>query len=98
MKIQGNNVTIRPITPTDLDKCLEWFNDPEVCQYLERTLPMYEDEEREYLNSVHKHKNRRVNFVIEDNDGAKPIGTIGISFHWIDRVGQLGIAIGEKSY
>ena len=100
--LKGKNVTLRPVKRGDLPYFLEWFNDPEIMQYLNMYLPMTEMAEEKYIEELGTTRARTdAAFVIEvvEGDSTKPIGTIGL--HGIDskdHCATFGIAIGNKDY
>ena len=98
MKLQGKNVTLRPITMDDIDNLLEWFNDPEVCQFITRRLPMQKESEEEWIISLGKRQDTNVTFMMETTDTQEALGTIGLGFRWIHRRAGFGIAIGNKEH
>lgn len=94
----GEKVILRPLMKGDIEKLLVWFNNPEMTQYLSMNMPMYEKEEEEWLEMLHKRKQTDIVFAIETKKG-NFIGTIGLhKIIWVDRIAEVGIAIGEKEY
>lgn len=95
------NVKLRPLTIDDLDKVMEWVNDPEVVGNLANfTTPISRDEEKKYLERLLASQNDKV-FAIEDaTDGFDTyIGNIGLhEIHWPTRKARLGIIIGKKEF
>lgn len=95
--LKGNRVTLRPPIEADIPHLLRWLNNQEVTQYLNTYLPLFEADEREWLNSLHKKKNEQVVLAIVV-DG-KPIGNMGLhKISWKDRIATTGAVIGEKEY
>ena len=100
--LKSKNVTLRPVKRSDLSHFLEWFNDPEVIQYLGMYLPMTEMAEEKYIEELGTTRAKTdTSFVIEitEGDSTQPIGTVGL--HGInskDHNATFGIAIGEKEY
>ncbi|MFX0134487.1 MAG: GNAT family N-acetyltransferase [Candidatus Hodarchaeota archaeon] len=99
--LRGKNVKLGPIKREYIDSFLKWFNDPELTQYLARYLPMTRMEEEEWIENL-KNRKDTVHFSIvipNEDDQEKLIGNCGIhNIDWKNRVGQLGIAIGDKDY
>lgn len=94
--VVGSTVRLRPVSERDLLHFLRWFNDPDVIEYLDLTLPLTEVAEREWLDSLEERSDIRV-FVIERLRDRVPIGTIGLNT--IDprhRHALLGLTVGEK--
>ncbi len=95
--LQGKKTVLRPLgKSTDLDLCLKWFNDPEVIQFVRRTLPMYEMQEEEWFNNLHK-RNNNITLGIATKSESRLIGTMGLhDIEWVDRTATTGACIGEK--
>ena len=100
--LRGKLVQLRPVQRADISYFLQWFNDPEVIQYLGLYLPMTEMSEQKYIEDLGTAKSATdAVFVIEAIDGekSKPVGNIGL--HRInpkDHNATFGIAIGDKNY
>ncbi|MFX1308805.1 MAG: GNAT family N-acetyltransferase [Promethearchaeota archaeon] len=99
--LRGKRVKLTPIKRENIESFLKWFNDPEITQYLVRYRPMTRMAEEEWIENL-KNREDSIHFsiVIPNEDGSeKLIGNCGI--HNIDcknRVGEVGIVIGEKEY
>lgn len=94
--VVGSKVRLRPVVQRDILKFLRWFNDPDVIEYLDLTLPLTEVAEREWLESLAERRDILV-FVIERLEDRSAIGTIGLNT--IDgrhRHALLGLTVGEK--
>ena len=50
--IKGKLVQLRPVQRADISYFLEWFNDPEVTQYLGMYLPMTEMAEQKFIEEL----------------------------------------------
>ena len=100
--LKGKNVILRPVKRSDISYFLEWFNDPEVIQYLGMYLPMTEMSEEKFIEELGTTRARSdALFVIEviEGNSTKPIGNCGL--HGInskDNHATFGIVIGEKDY
>ncbi len=100
MEIQGERVTLRPITMDDLPDCTRWAQDAEVMHHVIQTTKTPE-EEREWLEGILKSDQEKVFMILNENQ--KPIGTCGIHFNSTnpqlrDEEGlSLGLMIGEKT-
>ena len=100
--LKGKSVLLRPFKRSDISYFLNWFNDPEVVQYLDMYLPMTEMSEEKFIEELGTTRARSdVLFVIEvvEGDSTKPIGNCGL--HQItpkDHDAIFGIIIGEKDY
>lgn len=96
--LAGEKVVLRPLIKGDMDKILIWLNDPEVTQYLRRNHPLYEKEEEEWFERLGRQKQTDIVFAIETRKG-EHIGNVGIhQISLTDRVGTIGIFLGEKKY
>lgn len=94
---KSTRVTLCPLSAEHLSCTHRWINDPEVHQFLNSYLPMMEEDQKEWLEKVHKQKQNNIVFMIVA-DG-KPIGSMGI--HNIDHrqgTATTGALIGEKEY
>ena len=95
---KGKKVILRPICENDLERFLVWENDPELAKFFSDALPIYREEERDWLRKIHKDKNNHVVFAIDTIKG-KNIGSVGLHrINWISRHSSLGIMIGNKKY
>ncbi|MFX1418812.1 MAG: GNAT family N-acetyltransferase [Promethearchaeota archaeon] len=99
--LRGKRVKLGPIKREYIESFLKWFNDPEITQYLLEFRPMTRMAEEEWMDNL---KNREdtilFSIVIPNEDGSeKLIGNCGIhKIDWKNRVGEVGIVIGEKEY
>jgi RimJ/RimL family protein N-acetyltransferase len=100
--LKGKSVLLRPVKRSDISYFLEWFNDPEVIQYIGLYLPMTEMAEEKFIEELGSTRARSdALFVIEVIEGksTKPVGNCGL--HQInakDHNALFGITIGEKDY
>jgi RimJ/RimL family protein N-acetyltransferase len=98
--LTGTLVRLRAIDMTDLDRYVEWINDPEVTQYIGVTVPvMPKLAEAEFLEKHAKHAFSfgDFTFAIDTLEG-RHIGSISI--HEPDAMARkavLGIMIGDKT-
>ena len=79
--LKGKLVQLRPVQRADISYFLQWFNDPEVIQYLGLYLPMTEMAEQKYIEDLGTTRSTTdARFVIESINGekGKPIGSIGL--------------------
>jgi RimJ/RimL family protein N-acetyltransferase len=98
--LRGDRIVLRPLEREHLARCVKWFNDPEVTQYLGMYLPMTEMAEEKWIEDTATDRTR-VNFVIEAIEGefSKPIGSTGLeNINTKDHSATFGIAIGDKDY
>jgi RimJ/RimL family protein N-acetyltransferase len=94
--LQGKKVTLRPYAETDIPYLMKWVNDPEIRKNIARTMPATEKNERDWLDRIHKAENDLVALIIQAK--GIPIGNIGLDINWVERIGTVGILIGEKEY
>lgn len=76
---------------------LKWFNDIEILQYISMYRPLIREEEEEWFARLKDRKNN-VFFSIIVKQEEKLIGNCSFEIDWKNRVGNLGIVIGEKEY
>jgi RimJ/RimL family protein N-acetyltransferase len=95
MIFYGRRVRLRALEETDLERCYQWINDPEVTQHLMARFPISVHDERKWLLQASSGENDK-SFAIETLEG-EHIGNTGL--HRIDardRSAELGIMIGAK--
>ncbi len=95
--IYGDRIRLRAVEKEDIDKFMQWVNDPEVTGNLQFVFPMSRVQEEQWVERAASGDDPtdRV-FIIEKLDGSY-LGNLGL--HDIDRrVGKavVGIVIGEK--
>ena len=99
--LKGKRIKLAPIKREDIDYFLKWFNDPEITQYLLMYRPMTRMEEEDWIENLKKREDD-IHFSIvipSENGSEKLIGNCGLhKIDWKNRVGNAGIAIGEKEY
>lgn len=94
--LRGAQVTLRPLATGDLRRCVKWFSDPQVTQFLGRNAPVTLAEEERWFRDYSRRSDEQI-FAIEI-DG-RHVGNLGL--HKVDRVhrkADLGIVIGETAY
>jgi len=98
--IHGERVRLRAAEREDLKKFYEWVNDPEVTHGLGLYLPMSMTDEENWFSGMAQRDANEKPLVIEIRDGEvwRMIGNSGVfGIEWVNRTGELGIMIGEKS-
>lgn len=98
--IYGKRVRLRSAERSDLEKFVEWINDPEVTAGLTLFLPMSSaDEEKWFETAMGKPQEEKPLVIdIKDADGWCLIGNSSFfDFDWVARAAEVGIMIGEKS-
>ena len=99
--IYGERIRLRAPERDDLPRFVAWLNDPEVRQGLSLYLPLSSSEEEKWFDSMLERPASEHPLTIEvrQNDGWIPIGNCGfINIDWQNRLSEVGIFIGEKSY
>jgi len=99
-RIYGNRIRLRAAERGDLEKFVEWVNDPEVTRGLTLFLPMSSiDEEKWFETAMQKPQVEKPLVIdIKDGDEWRVIGNSGFfDFDWIARSAEVGIMIGDKS-
>jgi RimJ/RimL family protein N-acetyltransferase len=95
--MRGKKTVLRPVLESDIPLFVRWINDPEIRSFISRVFPITETDEREWINTLHKHKEKEVVLVIEIS--GRPIGSMGIhNINWINRTATTGAVIGEKDF
>jgi RimJ/RimL family protein N-acetyltransferase len=99
--IYGEEIRLRAIERTDLERYVAWFNDPEVTQHLMRHLPIsLADEERWFENQQKLPEEGRA-MALDARDGKQWVHIGGAGLHdidWQSRLAEAGISIGDKRY
>jgi RimJ/RimL family protein N-acetyltransferase len=92
--LDGENIILAPHKKEYLTTFIKWFNDQETNQYLNWYLPMtYEAEEKWFQSTANNQKDIYFS-ILQKNE--RLIGNCGIRIDWKNRVGNVGIVIGEK--
>jgi RimJ/RimL family protein N-acetyltransferase len=94
--LRGARVLLRPLGTADLRRCVKWFSDPQVIQFLGRNSPTTLAEEERWYRDYSRRSDEQI-FAIEVN--GKHVGNLGL--HKVDRIhrkADLGIVIGETEY
>lgn len=93
--INNQEITLRTFNKGDIDKKIEWINDPSNNKFLHYDLPLEYDKTLNWFEN--KNNDKRLDLVIEFN--GVPVGLIGLLD--IDKKNQKAefyITIGEHSY
>jgi len=95
--LEGKSIYLSPHDPADIDTFLKWFNDPEVKQTLLLRHAMTRQAEEEFLRKAGNPPHFNY-FAIHLQAHDQLIGSCDLKVaDWPSRVGNLGIAIGEKN-
>lgn len=98
--IYGERVRLRGVERSDLEKFVEWINDPEVTVGLTLFLPMSSVDEEKWFEGVMQRPQEQKPLVIDmkKGDGWRLIGNSSFfDFDWVARSAEVGIMIGDKS-
>jgi RimJ/RimL family protein N-acetyltransferase len=99
--IFGDKVRLRAIERDDLPRYVEWFNDPEVRETLMMYMPMSQDDEVRWYESMLERNPLERPFAIDGliEERWVHIGSCGVQdFDTKARKAEVGISIGEKRY
>lgn len=95
---EGRLIRLRAREPEDEPLSYQWFNDPEVTQFLTLRYPLSHRTEVEFLESQGQPGYNHASFsVVKKSDGALLGGVSLEGAHPENRSATLGIAIGDKS-
>lgn len=94
----GEKVILREYRKEDLPYIRKWVNNPEITQYLSHIFlyPHTMNATESFLNSILDGSSSMKGFVIAHKENEEYIGQIDlINIDWINRIGTLGIVIGN---
>jgi UDP-4-amino-4,6-dideoxy-N-acetyl-beta-L-altrosamine N-acetyltransferase len=95
MKVK--RVSLRALRAEDLDRTLEWVNDPEVTRYTGTVFTISASEHQQWYQELLRDRTRRV-FAIVTSD-AKHIGNIGLKdIDWVARNAEVLVYVGEGEF
>jgi len=95
--MNGENIALRPIVKSDLQKLNAWKNDESVYMYLGGGYqPVSVDQQEKWMESLIDMSGNSRRFMIVDIDSS-PVGMVGLyDINWIHRTCEIGVYIGEK--
>ncbi len=97
--IDGKNIRLGPLKKEYIPHYVKWFNDPSMVQYLGMIRPMtLENEEQWYENAIKNQNAVHFSILLIDEDKKHLIGNCSVRIDWRNKLGHLGITIGEKEY
>ena len=99
--IYGKRIRLRAIEKADLEKFVEWLNDPEVIDGLLLYSPLSMANEEAWFENMLQRPSDEQPMVIEANDGTDwvMLGNCGFfRIDWRCRSAEVGIFIGNKSH
>lgn len=95
MKIEKDNVSIREFKLSDVEKKVEWINNPENNQYLHYNIPLSVEGTTKWF--MNKETSSRLDCVIE-YDGV-PVGVIGLlEIDYFNKKAEFYITLGATEY
>jgi RimJ/RimL family protein N-acetyltransferase len=98
----GEQLYLRPLEISDLERCQRWFNDPDVRRFLSSVRPLSQEAERTFLEEAARRASGPdadliMAIVLKKDD--RHIGNAGLHhIHMVDRHAEFGIVIGEKDF
>jgi RimJ/RimL family protein N-acetyltransferase len=96
---EGDLIRLRAREPDDEPQLYEWFNDPEVTQFLSLRYPVSHAQERDFLARAGGISFGHASFAIETLTDSRMIGGCDlVDASAENRSATLGIAIGDKAY
>ena len=98
--IYGKRVRLRGVERRDLEKFVEWINEPDVTDGLSLFLPMSSVDEEKWFDTAMQRPQEEKPLVIDmkDGDGWRLIGNSSFfDFDWFARSAEVGIMIGDKT-
>ncbi len=96
-KMVGKRCYLSPLDPEDVEKYVIWLNDMEVAQYL--TVAYHTISRVVERKTLEKFCRQGDHFAIVDGKSDELIGGCGLlNLDHINRIAEVGIFIGEKSY
>jgi UDP-4-amino-4,6-dideoxy-N-acetyl-beta-L-altrosamine N-acetyltransferase len=95
--MKARQVSLRALETHDLQRTLEWVNDPEVTRHTGTIFPISASEHQIWYQELLKDRTRRM-FAIVTAEG-KHIGNIGLGdIDWVARNAELLVYIGEAEF
>ena len=95
----GDRIILRDYRKEDLPYLRKWVNNPEITKYLSHifSYPHSMTNTENFLNSIMDGSSGMKGFVIAHKETEEYIGQIDlVKINWINRVGTLGIVIGDS--
>jgi len=95
--MEAKRVSLRALGVEDLERTLEWVNDPEVAGYTGTVFPISASEHQLWYQELLKDRTRRM-FAVVTSDG-KHIGNIGLrNIDWVARNAEVMVYIGDAEF
>jgi [ribosomal protein S5]-alanine N-acetyltransferase len=97
--IEGKNLSLCAANIDNIKLYASWENHPDVRKYARNVFPKTPEDFKKYMEGSQDRTPREIGFEIWHNTDNKPIGFIGFNFiNWADRMGNIGLNIGEPTY
>jgi RimJ/RimL family protein N-acetyltransferase len=93
----GEKVKLVPLDSKNIPIFLKWINDIEITQFLLINRPTTREEEEAWFATIKEKKDTYYFSIIVKNEETL-IGNCSFDVDWKNRVGNVGILIGEKEY
>jgi RimJ/RimL family protein N-acetyltransferase len=100
-RLVGERIVLREFMKEDIEHIRKWVNDPSVVDYLSDAFlyPHTLNETERFVNEILDGKSQIRGFVIVEKDSGAYIGQLGlVNIDWKNRVGEMGIVIGNADY
>ncbi len=100
-RLMGERIMLREYKKDDLPYIRKWVNDSEITKFLSNVFlyPHTLNDTENFLNIMLQGNGNVKGFVIANKDTEEYIGQIDlIKIDWVNRVGTIGIVIGNKEY
>jgi len=96
--IAGEQIILRALESSDLERCYRWMNDPNIVWTLKSRYPMPFHLEAEWLEKAVRSSHNERHFAIERRGDREHIGNASIhDIDWVSRSAMFGIFIGDPS-
>jgi diamine N-acetyltransferase len=94
MSATGTLVRLRALTSDDASNWLQWINDPDVMDGLDRAVPVTADQHAEYIRKNVVQNDTAVWYAIEEAVKGRHIGVVWLwDIHWRHRRAEVRIVI-----
>jgi ribosomal-protein-alanine N-acetyltransferase len=97
--IEGTNISLCAPNIENVKLYASWDNHPDVRKYSRNLFPVNPEDNKKYIEKGQDRIPSEIGFEIWHNEDKKPIGFVGFNYiMWADRVGNIGLTIGEPAY
>ena len=94
--IAGEDVILRALEASDLERCYRWMNDPTIVWTLKSRYPMPFQSEAQWLEEAVRGASNERHFAIERRSDREHIGNASIhDIDWISRTASFGLFVGD---